>query len=123
MSTVTEFVFTGVPSSFRASCRSASAASTAQRTAWSYLETGRQFGESISRLVPDSFEPDEDWPEWLEKNLDQELEKGAAAGFAWILEHYPRCAALIPRRRQARFMFGFVRTYRDGEFDTGSEDE
>lgn len=122
MTTETLHLFTGVPSCFRACCRDASRASI-HGTAWSYKEAGRLFGELIGGLVPYSFEPEDEWLESLEQSFDLELAKGLAVGFDWITEHYPRCAELIPKRRQQRFMIGFVQTYRDGHFDEGLGDE
>jgi hypothetical protein len=40
-------------------------------------------------------------------------ERDDAAVWAWVEEHVPRCAALIPRRRRQAFVAGFYRAAGD----------
>lgn len=96
-------IFTGVPSFFRCCCRDVSRG----RIDASYSHPGYELARHLSRLVPYEAEFQE-WLDILEAELWPLIEsRDDEAVIKWLLEHYPRCMALVPRRRRDAFLQGF----------------
>jgi hypothetical protein len=97
-------VFRGVPSFFRACCWEASK----QRYGLDYTHPGRELARAVRGLEPYDVEPD-DWERDCDY-LDFLVEEGERdRALAWFVEHYPRyprCLALVPTRRRAKFIDG-----------------
>jgi len=95
-------VFNGVPGFFSANCMTAKMGGTS-----TYSDAGYHLGLHLENLDPWNVEPDE-WLDILETELaplvDDEDDK---AVLAWLIRRYPRCMALIPRRRRSAFLKGF----------------
>ena len=99
--TTTISVFTGVPSFFRGCCQEARAGGL-----HGYADAGWSLAQNLWRLIPDGLCRDE-WIEQLdelENLLRDERHEDAAV---WFAERFPRCLALVPKRRQAAFFKGF----------------
>jgi hypothetical protein len=59
----------------------------------------------VRELDPYDADPDE-WDAECDR-LDQLLQQGdSQAVLRWFLDRYPRCMALVPRRRRASFLKG-----------------
>lgn len=100
-------VFTGVPTFFRACCRDAARANSWGH-ACGYDHPGHEFGRHLAGyLVPYSVELDE-WHDIVHRDLAPLIEaRDDAAVIAWLVAHYPKCMALVPKRRRGNFLRGF----------------
>lgn len=93
--------FNGIPSFFRYSCQEASAGG-----ARGYGQAGWALAQNLCRLIPD----DLDRAQWMEELdeletlLKDERHDDAAV---WLAERFPRCLALVPKRRRSTFFEGF----------------
>jgi hypothetical protein len=92
--------FFGVPS-FVKSCRSV--ARTGGRA--SYALVGRELMRHVRGFVPDSIS-DAEWGRECDE-LDRLVQaESRLAIFDWFCGHFPRCMALVPKRRAATFLRG-----------------
>lgn len=94
-------VFSGVPSFFRACCRDVK-----NRTVpASYAHAARELIGNIGGLVPYGIEEGE-WADRLERLADL-IDRGSDDGvLEWLIEHFPNCLALVPKRRRGAFLQG-----------------
>jgi hypothetical protein len=92
--------FRGVPTFFRACCAAASTGGSL-----GYDHAGRELTRHLHNLIPD----DLGFEEWeseckslctlIQKRDDDAVEQ-------WFVSRYPRCLALVPKRRRAAFLQG-----------------
>jgi len=121
-------VFTGAPSYFPACCIEASrggrmtyahagfhlglhirthAADDASCEEWDTL-----VDEMVARLTAGDHETAEERGETVLLALDESVVPGIVA---WFEAHMPKCVALVPLRRRARFVEGLVRAWLRGD--------
>lgn len=92
--------FTGVPTFFRACCNTAR-----QGGDCGYQTAGRELMRHYRSRIPHGY----CFQEWSEicEHLDLSLADGdLKAAEAWFSAWYPRCMALVPKRRRGSFMKG-----------------
>lgn len=106
MQAATSLVFRGVPTFFRACCREAAL----QRNNLDYSHPGYHLMLHVERLRPDDADPEE-WANEVNgyyEQLDSDESVSAATVLVWFTEHFPRCLAVIPRRRRRKFVEGVM---------------
>jgi hypothetical protein len=108
MRTVTSKAFQGIPSFFRGCCRDVAS----RRVDVSYSYPAYELVRHLERLIPYSCEVDEWEDEVAELVRLLEVEDGEAV-WTWFTDHYPKCMALVPRRRRAHFLDGVYSAARD----------
>ena len=68
---------------------------------------GRELMRHVRTLVPDDVD-DEDWSQVCDQ-LDIALgNRDLRPALRWFLDYFPRCMALVPRRRRTRFLMGVL---------------
>lgn len=92
--------FNGIPSFFRCACQTAM-----QGGARGYGLASEALAQKVSRLIP--YELDQQ--EWMVElgSLETRLRDDQYVS-AWLTDHFPRCVALVPRRRRNAFFKGFA---------------
>lgn len=93
--------FEGVPTFFRACCHDVKS----RRVDAGYDHPGRELARHLETLFPYGLLPDE-WAERLGRLALLARERDDEAVLSWFVEHYPRCMALVPRRRRKQFLAG-----------------
>jgi hypothetical protein len=99
--------FNGIPSFFRYCCQEASAGG-----ARGYKQAGWALAQNLYRLIPDEL----DRADWLEQLDDLETllkDERHAEVETWLAERFPRCLALVPKRRRTGFFKGFREALED----------
>ncbi len=93
--------FSGVPTFFRACCRTAAGGGDDI----GYEHPGRELMRHVRRLDPLSLELHE-WSAICDE-LDEVVHEGDSREIlSWFVRHFPHCMALVPRRRRAAFVRG-----------------
>lgn len=105
----TDSVFGGVPSYFRARCREASQ----QLHMSDYADAGYALTSHLSHLVPDSVEEDQ-WDGEVDELCGLFAAEKTDEALQWFLLRFPKCMALVPPRRRARFIEGAFRCWNEG---------
>lgn len=100
-------VFRGVPSWFRAACRSASRGGR-----YGYFGVGRSFAESIGQLVPLNLEFDQ-WGDEVEQFAALFDAEDETAIWHWFEQRFPKLAARIPPQRRESFIDGMREVHGD----------
>jgi hypothetical protein len=99
--TTTTVPFTGVPSFFRGCCQEAR---TGGRRG--YKDAGWALAQNLYRLIPDELDRDE-WLEQLDELETLVRDERHDDVAAWLIERFPRCLALVPKRRRTAVFEGF----------------
>jgi hypothetical protein len=123
----TSVAFTGVPSFFRGLCRSVKRQLNAEHRhiTGSYSHPAYHLCLHLANLVP--LELDQDQWETELARLGALLRPAGSAGpeagpgrrtdagiWEWFQKFYPKCMALIPRRRRHQFVAGVRSAFEDG---------
>lgn len=104
--------FDGIPTFFRACCREA----RTQRNG--YAGPGYHLAIGLAGMVPYDCD-DDDWQEELNKleallsPTDPGKLRDDNAVWEWFASHYPKCMALVPRRRREQFLKGVYQALDD----------
>lgn len=93
--------FEGVPAFFRACCRDVKS----RRVEVGYDHPARELVRHLEDQFPYGL-PRDEWAERLGRLALMVREHDDASVLAWFLEHYPKCMALVPRRRRRQFLAG-----------------
>jgi hypothetical protein len=99
----------GIPGFFRACCRDVKL----RRVHAGYDHPGHELARHLDELCPHGLDEDE-WARRLGRLAALVWERNDAKVLGWFKEHFPRCLAEIPRRRQAQFLAGVYRAAEDG---------
>ena len=92
--------FSGIPSFFRACCRDAS-----RGGGFGFDHPGRELARHVIDLSPYGYDDDEWMAEvsCLEPLVQENDDRGVVA---WFVAYYPKCMALVPKRRRRSFAAG-----------------
>jgi hypothetical protein len=94
----------GVPTYFRALCYTASSGGTS-----GYAEAGYAMASAVKADIPGNVEDDE----WLENYVPcfeaLVAERDDVAVLNWLVCHFPRWMAHVPKRRRQSFLAGIYR--------------
>ena len=106
MQATSSFVFRGVPTFFRCCCIEAAR----QHYGLDYSNPGYHLMLHLADQSPDEASPEE-WEREIE-SLHSLLEaESIDSAIDWFVDHYPRCMALIPKRRRLKFIEGVVQCW------------
>jgi hypothetical protein len=93
--------FEGVPSFFRACCLDVKCG----RVPAGYEHPARELVRHLADLVPHQVDAEE-WSPCLRRLALLVADRDDQGVLDWFLRHYPRCLALIPKRRRPNFLAG-----------------
>ena len=100
-------VFTGAPTFFVACCHTARAGGS-----MGYELPGYHLTAGLDSLIPYDIDDLEDWMDELD-SLHQLIEDdNDCAVLEWFCLHFPKCMALVPRRRRRQFLVGVHDSHR-----------
>lgn len=102
--------FRGVPNYFRYGCMEASRGGSMgyETPAWHLaIHVGGIFGE-----IPYDVEPEE-WETEVDRLRDSLGDEDEEAVWEWFGEHYPKCMALVPKRRWRQFVKGVFMAFEE----------
>lgn len=103
-------MFRGVPGFVRAMIRDARRPGST-----GYEQVGYKLAGHLYELEPHDLETDE-WRELIDTHLEAAVSAGdEAAVLAFVAQRYPRVFEMIPPRRHAVFVEGFVRGFNNGD--------
>ena len=100
-------VFTGVPTFFRVCCHTARGGGS-----MGYSHPAYQLTAGLDSVTPYDVEP-RDWLDELQVLYGLIEDDDDRAVLEWFCLHYPKCMALIPKRRRRQFLVGVHDAYRE----------
>jgi len=110
-------VFRGVPSFFRACCHDAAQ----QNYRLDYSNAGYHLAMNLLRLAPLETEFDE-WANEVDSLWKLCESSDVDAVIRWFIDRFPRCMALIPKRRRWKFAQGVFENWLVDECGSERED-
>lgn len=100
---------TGVPTYFRLLCREASAGG-----AYSYATAARELSRHLhGSEMPWDVDEDE-WAGQVCELVGKIVDDDAEGVWDWFQEHYPKCMAIVPKRRWEQFVRGVYEAHEMG---------
>src|SRR5205807_1715393 len=100
--------FRGIPGFFLACCHDVKR----QNVSAGYDHPAYELMRHLSRLEPDAYEDDE-WEEEIDNLFQLIAARHDTAILVWFEKFYPKCLALVPKRRRSSFLQGIYQGAQD----------
>lgn len=102
--------FGGVPSYFRGCCMEATQGGT-----MGYFSPAWHLTIHLDTSMPYDMDED-DWADELAQLREHSRERNDDCVWQWFHEHYPKCMALVPKRRKEQFLKGVYEAIDEGRW-------